>query len=614
MVFISLAISVVQGQEMCATPPVIEPLPAAAFSPPDPNADYCVNVRAEVAYDIFQRLGSNTLAETEALLSEVSALYADNGITLTFDIHVWETPSPYTGVTSGDFLTSFRNNALPHQSDLAILLSTQASGGIAWVNTQCNRNYGYSFASIRLSHEPYPAYSWDVMVIAHELGHNLGSPHTHACVWNGNNTAIDGCAGFTEGNCDNPGSPSNGGTVMSYCHFTTGIDFRQGFGPQPLALMKNRIASAACAECDDTPPPPVECENHEVVIEIMPDAYPMEIRYELATDNGEILASGGPWVKDQRWVIQTDSLCLEDGCYRFVIRDVDGLSGQPGGDGGWYLNNGENTLGSGIDFTDSVVVNFCLGDITTGCQDILFADLESFSTQDYGYAEILNDGEKMYIQGNAWKVMPFPYDVTPNTILSFDFKNVIEGEIQGICFAPSTQSIYPLHTIRIAGTQQWGYGGYDDDIVTTGFRHYDIAIGQYYQQQGLLGEYPYFAIINDMDGHPRNAEAYWKAVTICEGDPNDLPPLPSAISIGQEPEIEEVITGLNAEVYGKKQGLYPNPAKDTVHLPYEVQYQVFPMVGKRLLHGYGKSIDVSTLKPGMYAVVYGGIIEKVIIE
>ena len=45
----------------------------------------------------------------------------------------------------------------------------------------------------------------------------MGSSHTHACVWNGDNTAIDGCAA-TEGSCARGGiPPSNGGTIMSYC-------------------------------------------------------------------------------------------------------------------------------------------------------------------------------------------------------------------------------------------------------------------------------------------------------------------------------------------------------------------------------------------------------------
>lgn len=77
-----------------------------------------------------------------------------------------------------------------------------------------------------------PNYSWSVQVVTHEFGHLLGSKHTHACVWNGNNTAIDGCAGGTEGGCSTPGIPFNGGTIMSYCHMTS-VSLRP--------IMKSRI-------------------------------------------------------------------------------------------------------------------------------------------------------------------------------------------------------------------------------------------------------------------------------------------------------------------------------------------------------------------------------------
>ena len=51
-----------------------------------------------------------------------------------------------------------------------------------------------------------PTYSWTVMVFTHEMGHLMGSRHTHACVWNGNNTQIDGC--YTpEGTCPRVGYP-----------------------------------------------------------------------------------------------------------------------------------------------------------------------------------------------------------------------------------------------------------------------------------------------------------------------------------------------------------------------------------------------------------------------
>ncbi|MBL0009099.1 MAG: hypothetical protein IPP25_18495 [Saprospiraceae bacterium] len=63
----------------------------------------------------------------------------------------------------------------------------------------------------------------------------MGSPHTHACAWNGNNTAIDGCgpaAGYNEG-CNGP-LPQDG-TIMELCHLASGvgIDFNWASDLQP---------------------------------------------------------------------------------------------------------------------------------------------------------------------------------------------------------------------------------------------------------------------------------------------------------------------------------------------------------------------------------------------
>ena len=77
-------------------------------------------------------------------------------------------------------------------------------------------------ASLDLTNNPLLTWSWNANVVTHEIGHNLVSPHTHACAWNGNNTRIDNCAGnyniqYQEGNCNSfPADPVNGGTIMSY--------------------------------------------------------------------------------------------------------------------------------------------------------------------------------------------------------------------------------------------------------------------------------------------------------------------------------------------------------------------------------------------------------------
>jgi hypothetical protein len=107
------------------------------------------------------------------------------------------------------------------------------------------------------------------MVVTHEMGHLMGSRHTHACVWNGNNTAIDGCAA-TEGNCPQPPIPAGGGTIMSYCHLQgVGINFNNGFGPQPTAAILNNIEAVGNCLTDDGSlnPPVAVCKTHIVTLD-----------------------------------------------------------------------------------------------------------------------------------------------------------------------------------------------------------------------------------------------------------------------------------------------------------------------------------------------------------
>ena len=76
------------------------------------------------------------------------------------------------------------------------------------------------------------------------MGHNLGSPHTQSCSWVGG--ALDNCY-TTEGGCAPGPAPTNGGTIMSYCHLTSyGINFNNGFGTQPGNLIRSKVNGATC--------------------------------------------------------------------------------------------------------------------------------------------------------------------------------------------------------------------------------------------------------------------------------------------------------------------------------------------------------------------------------
>ena len=165
-------------------------------------------------------------------------------------MYVWNVASPYTATSTSALLSQFQSNRTSFNGDLANLLGYAGGGGIAaGFSGICNSSVANSmcYSGIQSSYSNVPTYSWSVEVTTHEQGHLLGSRHTHACVWNGNNTAIDGCAGSTEGGCPLPGNPAGGGTIMSYCHLTSvGINFSLGFGPQPQSVIVNGINNGAC--------------------------------------------------------------------------------------------------------------------------------------------------------------------------------------------------------------------------------------------------------------------------------------------------------------------------------------------------------------------------------
>jgi hypothetical protein len=233
-----------------------ELLPASILQKPQDAqasaaAANCVRLYLEANYDLFLNKGTvaNTTSYITGMFNQSAAIFSNDGVSVSIsEIFVWTTPSPYDGADSDDVLDQFRNTRTSFNGDLAHLLTLNRNfGGIAYVlNAICSKSVAYAVSDIDPSYSTVPTYSWTVSVFTHEVGHNLGSPHTHACRWNGNNTAIDGCAP-TEGGCPNPGLPSGGGTIMSYCDNTSvGLNFLNGFGPQPRNLIVNRYNAATC--------------------------------------------------------------------------------------------------------------------------------------------------------------------------------------------------------------------------------------------------------------------------------------------------------------------------------------------------------------------------------
>jgi len=113
------------------------------------------------------------------------------------DIHVWDTVDPYDKDNVTAAIHNFRSRLNEEfDADLAILLSTnkRLSGGVAFVDGFCDKTRAYSYANLQSNIPNSSDYSWQTHVISHEIGHNLGSPHTNDCSWGPNgNQALDDC-------------------------------------------------------------------------------------------------------------------------------------------------------------------------------------------------------------------------------------------------------------------------------------------------------------------------------------------------------------------------------------------------------------------------------------
>lgn len=411
-----------------------------------PNEENCVKVYVEVDHNLYLSKGSNvtnTYNYVSGAFSQVAILYANENINFTVsEMKIWDEVDPYTGLdsdgngpSSGTYLNQFRSALLGTNwnGDLAHLVGNNGGGGVAYVNVICAPNYAFGYSGIGNSYNDVPTYSWTVEVLTHELGHNLGSPHTHACRWNDNNTQIDDCGNKYFAEDGNPDTNPNAcydaptetipakGTIMSYCHLLSGvgIDFNLGFGPQPGDLIRGYVYNASCLgpcedcvetgnPCDDgnacttndvyddfcncsgTPVPdndndgvcntldpddnniciPNPCTDCTLTtITINFDQYPGETTWQIRNSSDEIVISGP--TNAAAGQTETVQVCLPDGCYDFIIYDSYGDGICCGyGQGSYQVTDADGAvLASGGSFTSSESTNFCYSNFT-GCTDL----------------------------------------------------------------------------------------------------------------------------------------------------------------------------------------------------------------------------------------------------
>ena len=170
----------------------------------------------------------------------------------------------------------------------------------------------------------------------------------------------------------------------------------------------------------------------------------------------------------------------------------------------------------------------------TGASDSLnFYDyaIGGFKGQDAktGTYQVLDGGSTLNLHGNAWKQIGLNYTLTPDTVVEFDFRSMVEGDFHAIGF--ETDSRFSAERfVKLYGPEEnrkfitaESYDGSE-----TEWKHYRIAIGEL-----LTGDVTSLVFANDHDVRRPTADASFTNIRIYEAAA-PAPALPPDIDIPSE--------------------------------------------------------------------------------
>ena len=194
-------------------------------------------------FALFDRDLDRQIEYISAMYAMISNIY-ESEVNITFylkHLYIWTgapEDDPYSGSDDvfglleevRDYWRAKRSRVKRDLVQLVTVNSNSNIGGVAYpgqpgVGTLCNTSFGYSVIGIYGTFNyPTPAYTWDAVSAAHELGHNFSSPHTHSCFWG---DPLDTCVIVTSGQdrnsqCIDAGPRPAPGSIMSYCHLFNG--------------------------------------------------------------------------------------------------------------------------------------------------------------------------------------------------------------------------------------------------------------------------------------------------------------------------------------------------------------------------------------------------------
>lgn len=164
---------------------------------------------------------------------------------------------------------------------------------------------------------------------------------------------------------------------------------------------------------------------------------------------------------------------------------LDGGGGDGSGDGGGVGDGGDDGDG---DVPPPPALELLINETSYA--------ISGYGSQDEGSYSLSADGRSVTLSGNAWKTVALDQTIAADTVLSFTYETLTEGEIQGIGFVKNN-ALNQDYIFQLDGSQTYGrqtFVGQQEGA--SGAVSYDIQVGSYF-----TGDFDQIVFIGDDDAN-----------------------------------------------------------------------------------------------------------------
>ncbi len=129
-----------------------------------------------------------------------------------------------------------------------------------------------------------------------------------------------------------------------------------------------------------------------------------------------------------------------------------------------------------------------------------------------GSITVIESGAGVQLSGNTWKRTAFDYDVTENTVITFEYRSTIQGEVQGFGLETDNNFLTGANSYQLYGADSPNFFIRDFTYTDIGnWQSFTIDVGSY-----QTGNVDWLAFVNDHDNGAKNGISSYRNISVYE--------------------------------------------------------------------------------------------------